>query len=44
MSKYFIDCGAHCGESILMAKQRFGQDTVVISFEPVDGSKNRIQK
>jgi FkbM family methyltransferase len=35
MAKYFIDCGAHCGESILMAKQRFGEDTITISFEPV---------
>ena len=35
MKKYFIDCGAHCGESILMAKQRFGLDTTTISFEPV---------
>jgi FkbM family methyltransferase len=33
--KYFIDCGAHCGESILGAKQTFGEDTIVISFEPV---------
>jgi FkbM family methyltransferase len=33
--KYFIDCGAHCGESILQAKQKFGHDTVTISFEPI---------
>ena len=33
--KYFIDCGAHCGESILQAKHRFGHDTVTISFEPI---------
>jgi FkbM family methyltransferase len=31
----FIDCGAHCGESILRAKHQFGADTKVISFEPV---------
>jgi len=42
MSKYFIDCGAHCGESILMAKQRFGQDTVTISFEPVPFLANQL--
>ena len=29
----FIDCGAHCGESILEAKRRFGNDIKVISFE-----------
>ena len=33
--KYFIDCGAHCGESILQAKQIFGYDTTTISFEPI---------
>lgn len=33
--KYFIDCGAHCGESILQAKQTFGYDTTTISFEPI---------
>lgn len=43
MSKYFIDCGAHCGESILMAKQRFGSDTIVISFEPVPGLAKQLQ-
>lgn len=44
MGKYFIDCGAHCGESILMAKQRFGEDTVVISFEPVPGLAKQLQE
>ena len=33
MRKIFIDCGAHCGESILMAKQRFGENIQVVSFE-----------
>lgn len=33
--KYFIDCGAHCGESILKAKQKFGLDTRIVSFEPI---------
>ena len=33
MQKIFIDCGAHCGESILEAKKRFGDDIKVISFE-----------
>jgi FkbM family methyltransferase len=31
--KIFIDCGAHCGESILEAKLRFGTDIQVYSFE-----------
>ena len=35
MNRYFIDCGAHCGESILHAKRLFGQDINVISFEGI---------
>jgi FkbM family methyltransferase len=31
--KIFIDCGAHCGESILEAKRRFGNDIKIYSFE-----------
>ncbi len=33
MNRIFIDCGAHCGESILEAKKRFGDDIKIISFE-----------
>lgn len=44
MNKYFIDCGAHCGESILTAKQRFGDHTIVISFEPVPGLAKQLQE
>jgi FkbM family methyltransferase len=44
MAKYFIDCGAHCGESILTAKQRFGLDIIVISFEPVPGLAKQLQE
>ena len=43
MKKYFIDCGAHCGESILTAKQRFGIDTHVISFEAVPYLATQLQ-
>ena len=32
-NKIFIDCGAHCGESILEAKRRFGNETKIYSFE-----------
>ena len=42
MKKYFIDCGAHCGESILTAKQRFGLDIHVISFEPIPYFANQL--
>ncbi len=42
MKKYFIDCGAHCGESILTAKQRFGIDTHVVSFEPIPYLANQL--
>lgn len=42
--KYFIDCGAHCGESILQAKQRFGQDITVISFEPIPYFANQLKE
>jgi FkbM family methyltransferase len=44
MNKYFIDCGAHCGESILTAKQRFGNDIITISFEPVPGLAKQLQE
>ena len=44
MNKYFIDCGAHCGESILAAKQRFGNDIVTISFEPIPGLAKQLQE
>ena len=33
LNKIFIDCGAHCGESILEAKHRFGDDITIHSFE-----------
>ncbi len=42
MKTYFIDCGAHCGESILTAKQRFGINTHVISFEPIPYLANQL--
>tara|TARA_R110001592_G_scaffold161118_5_gene393625 strand:- start:1745 stop:2362 length:618 start_codon:yes stop_codon:yes gene_type:complete len=44
MNRYFIDCGAHCGESILAAKQRFGNDIVTISFEPIPGLAKQLQE
>jgi|TARA_R110002012_G_scaffold318803_1_gene537796 FkbM family methyltransferase len=44
MNKYFIDCGAHCGESILAAKQRFGDDIITISFEPIPGLAKQLQE
>ena len=44
MNRYFIDCGAHCGESILTAKQRFGNDINIISFEPVPGLAKQLQE
>jgi len=43
-NKYFIDCGAHCGESILAAKQRFGDDIIIISFEPTPGLAKQLQE
>ena len=44
MNKYFIDCGAHCGESIIEAKKRFGIDINTISFEPVPGLVKQLQE
>ncbi len=44
MNRYFIDCGAHCGESILAAKQRFGDDVITISFEPIPGLAKQLQE
>ncbi len=44
MNKYFIDCGAHCGESILMSRQRFGSYITTISFEPIPYFANELQK
>jgi FkbM family methyltransferase len=40
----FIDCGAHCGESILRAKRQFGPHTKIISFEPIPYFANEIKK
>lgn len=40
----FIDCGAHCGESILRAKNQFGYNTRIISFEPVPYFAREIKK
>ena len=31
----FLDCGAHCGESILRAKAQFGKNIKIVSFEPI---------
>ena len=36
MKKIFLDCGAHCGESILEAKKRYGNDIKIISFKDKD--------
>jgi len=40
----FVDCGAHCGESILRAKRQFGLNTRIISFEPIPYFANEIEK
>ena len=40
--KYFIDCGAHCSESIVRAKQQFGPEVVIISFEAVPELANQL--
>jgi FkbM family methyltransferase len=44
MRKVFIDCGAHCGESINRAKRQFGLDTTIISFEAVPALAEELQK
>ena len=44
MRKIFIDCGAHCGESILEAKRRFGDDLEVYSFEANTNLANALQE
>lgn len=44
MNKYFIDCGAHCGESILRAKHQFGNDITTISFEPIPAFAKQIEE
>ena len=44
MNRYFIDCGAHCGESIIAARQRFGNDIITISFEPIPGLAKQLQE
>lgn len=40
----FVDCGAHCGESILRAKRQFGTNTQIISFEPIPYFAKEIKK
>ena len=42
--KYFIDCGAHYGESILQAKHLFGEDINTISFEPITSFADQIKE
>ena len=42
--KYFIDCGAHLGESIVRAKEEFGEDITIISFEPIPYFANEMSK
>ena len=44
MTKIFIDCGAHCGESILRAKSQFGHNTRVISFEAIPKLAEELSK
>jgi FkbM family methyltransferase len=44
LNKYFIDCGAHCGESILRARREFGNDINIISFEPIPYFAKELQK
>jgi FkbM family methyltransferase len=44
MNKYFIDCGAHCGESILMSRNKFGEYITTISFEPIPYFATELQK
>lgn len=41
-NKYFIDCGAHCGESILRAREQFGNDITIISYEAVPELANAL--
>ena len=42
--KYFIDCGAHCGESIVRAREQFGNDISIVSFEPVPALAQALEK
>jgi FkbM family methyltransferase len=44
MNKYFIDCGAHCGESILMARHKFDPYITTISFEPIPYFASELKK
>lgn len=44
MRKVFIDCGAHCGESINRAKRQFGLDTMIVSFEAVPTFAEQLQE
>lgn len=43
-NKIFIDCGAHCGESIVHAKKLFGNDTTIYSFEANTNLFKDVQK
>lgn len=44
MRKIFIDCGAHCGESINRAKRQFGLDTLIVSFEALPTLAEQLQE
>ena len=39
----FIDCGAHCGESIILAKDLFGIDTIIYAFEPIPSLATKLE-
>jgi len=40
----FIDCGSHCGESILRAKHQFGNNTRIVGFEPIPYFADSLEK
>ena len=40
----FLDCGAHCGESILRAKHQFKGPLKIVAFEPIPYFANEIEK
>jgi FkbM family methyltransferase len=42
--KVFIDCGSHCGESILEAKRRWGNDIKIYSFEANPNLATKLKK
>ncbi len=40
----FVDCGSHCGESVVFAKEMFGSDVTIYAFEPIPSLASELKQ